>query len=205
MILVGELALWVAFLMAAWSTTVSFAGGAMRRGDLVASGERGAYATFAFVVLAAIGLWTAIFSHDFSIKYVASFTSANLPTPYLFTALWAGQAGSMLFWCLILALFSAITVATNRAANRALMPYVTGVLAATTLFFLATLCFGSNPYERLDWIPPDGRGMNPQLQNPGMAIHPPMLYLGYVATSVPFAYAIAALATRRLDASWLAR
>ncbi|MFL5578115.1 MAG: heme lyase CcmF/NrfE family subunit [Gemmatimonadaceae bacterium] len=204
MILVGELSLWVAFLMAAWSTTVSFAGGALRRPDLAASGERGVYATFAFVLLAAIGLWTAIFSHDFSLKYVASFTSANLPTPYLFAALWAGQAGSMLFWCLILSLYSAIAVFTNRTANRRLMPYVTGTLAATTLFFLATLCLGANPYERLDWIPADGRGMNPQLQNPGMAIHPPNLYLGYVATTVPFAFAVAALITRQLDASWLA-
>ena len=65
------------------------------------------------------------------------------------------------------------------------------------------LCFGANPYERLDWIPPDGRGMNPQLQNPGMAIHPPMLYLGLVATSVPFAFAIGALITRKLDTEWL--
>ena len=204
MILVGELALWVAFLMAAWSATVSFAGGALRRSDLVASGERGAYATFAFVVLAALGLWTAIFTHDFSLKYVASFTSANLPKPYLLAALWAGQAGSLLFWCLILAGFMAIAVFTNRSANRELMPYVTGTLAATTLFFLATLCLGANPYERLDWIPADGRGMNPQLQNPGMAIHPPNLYLGYVATTVPFAFAIAALITRKLDAGWLA-
>jgi cytochrome c-type biogenesis protein CcmF len=68
-------------------------------------------------------------------------------------------------------------------------PYVAGTLGVTTLFFLLTLCFGANPFERLDWTPPDGRGMNPQLQNPGMAIHPPMLYLGYVATTVPFAYA----------------
>src|SRR5919107_1085986 len=185
MILVGELALWVAFLMAAWSTTVSFAGGAMRRGDLVASGERGAYATFAFVLLAAVGMWTAIFSHDFSIKYVAWFTGANLPKPYLFTALWAGQAGSMLFWCLILSGFGAVAVWTNRSANRELMPYVTGTLAATTLFFLATLSPGPTLYEPPDGIRPAARGMTPHPQNRGMAILPPNLYLGYVATTVP--------------------
>nr|MDP9178848.1 heme lyase CcmF/NrfE family subunit [Gemmatimonadota bacterium] len=97
MILVGELSLWVALLMAAWAATVSFAGGALARRDLVASGERAIYATLAMVVLASLGLWTALFSHDFSIKYVASFTSANLPKAYLFTAFWAGQAGSLLF------------------------------------------------------------------------------------------------------------
>ncbi|MGI8510533.1 MAG: heme lyase CcmF/NrfE family subunit [Gemmatimonadaceae bacterium] len=203
MILVGELSLWVALLMAVWTATVSFAGGSLRRNDLVASGERGMYATFVMVLLASLGLWTALFTHDFSLKFVASFTSANLPKVYTFTAFWAGQSGSMLFWSLILVFFSAITVFSNRARNRELMPYVTGTLALVLLFFLATLCLGANPYERLNWLPQDGRGMNPQLQNPGMAIHPPNLYLGYVATTVPFAFAIAALITRRLDAEWL--
>ncbi|HEY8164740.1 MAG TPA: heme lyase CcmF/NrfE family subunit [Gemmatimonadaceae bacterium] len=203
MILVGELSLWVAFLMAAWAATVSFAGGAMGRRDLILSGERAVYTTLAMVVLASLGLWTALFSHDFSIKYVASFSSANLPKVYTFTAFWAGQAGSMLFWCLILGIYSSLALWTNRRKNRLLMPYVSGTLAVIMLFFLAMLCLGANPYERLDWIPPDGRGMNPQLQNPGMAIHPPNLYLGYVGTSIPFAFAIAALLTRRLDAEWL--
>jgi cytochrome c-type biogenesis protein CcmF len=203
MILVGELSLWVALLMAVWTATVSFAGGTLRRSDLVASGERGMYATLAMVLLAAIGLWTALFTHDFSLKFVASFTSANLPKVYTFTALWAGQAGSMLFWALILSIYSAIAVFTNRNRNRELMPYVVGTLAVVLIFFLATLCLGANPYERLDWIPPDGRGMNPQLQNPGMAIHPPNLYLGYVGTTIPFAFAVAALITRQLDAEWL--
>src|SRR3984957_8853825 len=204
MILVGELSLWVALLVAAWATVTSFAGGALGRADLVASGERAVYATWAFVALAAAGLWTALITHDFSLRYVASFTSANLPFIYTLTAFWAGQAGSMLFWCLILSTYSAIAVVTNRHQNRVLMPYVAGTLAAITLFFLATMCFGQSPFERLDWIPADGRGMNPQLQNPGMAIHPPNLYLGYVATAIPFAFAIAALITRRLDGEWLA-
>ncbi|HWG32651.1 MAG TPA: heme lyase CcmF/NrfE family subunit [Gemmatimonadaceae bacterium] len=203
MILVGELSLWVALLMAVWTATVSFAGGSLKRQDLIASAERGTYATFAMVVLASAGLWTAIFTHDFSFKYVASYTSANLPKAYLFTAFWGGQAGSMLFWVLILTFFSSLAVLTSRSRNRELMPYVIGTLAVIAIFFLATLCFGSNPYERLDWLPVDGRGMNPQLQNPGMAIHPPNLYLGYVGTSIPFAFAIAALVTRRLDAEWL--
>src|SRR5919205_4569219 len=204
MILVGELSLWVALLMAAWCATASFAGGATRRPELAASGERALYATFAFVLLASAGLWTALLTHDFSLKFVASFTSANLPTVYTLTAFWAGQSGSLLFWALILSLYSAVVAWSNRRRNRELMPYVHGVLGATLLFFLATLCLGANPYERLEWVPPDGRGMNPQLQNPGMAIHPPNLYLGYIATTVPFAFAIAALITRRLDAEWLA-
>ncbi|HEU4879026.1 MAG TPA: cytochrome c biogenesis protein CcsA, partial [Gemmatimonadaceae bacterium] len=203
MILIGELSLWVALLMATWAATVSFAGGALKRRDLTVSGERAIYATLVMVVLASAGLWTALFTHDFSIKYVASFSSANLPKVYTFTAFWAGQAGSLLFWCLILAIYSSLAVFNNRARNRALMPYVSGTLAVVMIFFLATMCLGANPFERLDWIPADGRGMNPQLQNPGMAIHPPNLYLGYVGTTIPFAFAIAALITRRLDSEWL--
>jgi cytochrome c-type biogenesis protein CcmF len=204
MILIGELSLWVALLVAGWACVVSFAGGALRRADLVASGERAVYAMWAFVLLASIGLWTALLTHDFSFRFVASFTSANLPALYTVTAFWAGQAGSLLLWALILTTYSAIAVWTNRRRNRALMPYVSGTLAGIAAFFLATMCFGANPYERLSWVPPDGGGMNPQLQNPGMAIHPPNLYLGYVATAVPFAFAVAALITRRLDGEWLA-
>jgi cytochrome c-type biogenesis protein CcmF len=204
LILVGELALWVGLLMAAWATTVSFAGGALRRDDLIASGQRAIYATFAMVLTASIGLWTALLSRDFSLEYVAGHISANMPNVYVFTAFWSGQAGSMLFWALILSLYSAIAVYSNRERNRTLMPYAAGTLGAILLFFLATTCFKANPFTRLDWTPMDGRGMNPQLQNPGMAIHPPNLYLGYVATAIPFAFAIAALITRRLDAEWLA-
>ena len=203
MILVGELSLWIALLMCVWSVTLSYAGGAMRRADLIASGERGLYAGFGFIVLASAGLWTALITSDFSLRYVASFTSANLPFVYKVSAFWGGQAGSMLFWCLILAGYSALATWSNRRRVRELMPWVTGTSALVLLFFIATTAIASNPFERLDWVPADGRGLNPQLQNPAMAIHPPMLYLGYVATAVPFAFTIAALVARRLDAEWL--
>jgi len=203
-IVVGELSLWIALLMATWCATISYAGGLGRRPDLIRSGERAAYAAFAFTLLASIGLWTALLTSDFSLSYVASQTSANMPRIYVFAAFWSGQAGSMLFWALILSLFVALAVWSNRSSNRELMPFVTGTLGAVLVFFLATTALKANPFLRLDWLPLDGRGMNPQLQNPGMAIHPPMLYLGYVATTIPFGFAIAALITRRLDAEWLA-
>ncbi|MEO6526898.1 MAG: heme lyase CcmF/NrfE family subunit [Gemmatimonadaceae bacterium] len=203
MILIGELSLWVALLMAAWAAVTSFAGGALGREDLITSGRRGVYATAAMIVLASLGLWTALLTHDFSLKYVASNTSANMPKIYVFAAFWGGQAGSMLFWALILVLYSAIASWSVREKARDLAPWAAGTLAMISLFFIATVCFKANPYDRLSFVPADGRGMNPQLQNPGMAIHPPMLYLGYVATSVPFAFAIAALIARKLDAEWL--
>ena len=203
MILLGELSLWVALLMAAWGTTAGFAGAVTGRAELQASAQRAVYAMCGFTVLAALGIWTALLTSDFSIAFVAEYTSANLPSVYKFTAFWAGQAGSLLFWAFILSIYSAIAVYTGRRSNRALMPWVVPTLSVIALFFIMVLCFGANPYTRLDWIPPDGRGMNPQLQNPGMAAHPPNLYLGYIATAVPFAYAVGALITRRLDNEWL--
>lgn len=203
MILIGELSLWVALLMAAWSTTVSYAGAQLRRDELIDSGVRGLYATFAMVLLASVGLWTALLSRDFSLEYVAGHISSTMPSFYVFTAFWSGQAGSMLFWALILSFYGTVAIATSRKKNRELVPWAAGTLSAILLFFIATTAFKANPFTRLGFVPLDGRGMNPQLQNPGMAFHPPNLYLGYVATAVPFAFAIAALFTRRLDAEWL--
>jgi cytochrome c-type biogenesis protein CcmF len=203
-ILVGELALWVALLMSGWTMIVSFAGGMQRREDLIVSGYRGAYATFAMTLLASIGLWTALLTHDFSLKYVAGHVSANMPALYTFTSFWSGQEGSMLFWALILSFYSAIAIYYASRRNRELAPFANGTLAAIILFFIATTCFKANPFTRAPFIPVDGAGMNPQLQNPGMAVHPPTLYLGYVATAIPFAFAVAALVARRIDNEWLA-
>src|SRR5215213_620789 len=189
--------------MAAWTAIVSFAGGFQRREDLILSGYRGMYATFAMTLLASIGLWVALLAHDFSLKYVAGHVSANMPALYTFTSFWSGQEGSMLFWALILSFYSAVAIYFAARRNRELAPFANGTLAAVILFFIATICFKANPFVRNAWIPVDGAGMNPQLQNPGMAIHPPTLYLGYVATAIPFAFAIAALVSRRLDAEWL--
>jgi cytochrome c-type biogenesis protein CcmF len=169
----------------------------------VASGTRAVWASAAFTALASAGLWTALLTSDFSLRYVASYTSANLPTVYKISAFWGGQSGSLLFWCLVLAGFAALTTWRHRVRHAGFQPWVAGTLGLVLTFFLAATAIGANPFERLDWVPPDGNGLNPQLQHPAMAIHPPMLYLGYVGTVVPFAFAIGALITRRLDATWL--
>lgn len=203
MILVGELSLWVALLMAVWCAVVSIAGGIGGRRELISSGERAVYAAFAFSALATAGLWTALFRRDFSLAYVTSRISANVPDVYVLTALWSGPAGSMLLWASMLALCAAVTVWTSRAANRDVMPFVTGTLGVVLVLLLGTTALMVNPFARMDSIPLDGRGMNPLLQNPGMATHPPSLYLGLIATAVPFAFALGALATRRIDAGWI--
>jgi cytochrome c biogenesis factor len=202
-IVIGELSLWVAFLLTAWAAAISFAGGTLERHDLIESGERAIYATFGMIVLAAAGLWTSLFTHDFSLAYVASLTSANLPRIYIFSAFWAGGAGSLLLWALILAMYASIAVRFGRAGDRPIMPHVTGTLALVMLLYLAILCFAANPFGRLDWIPLDGRGMNPDLQYPAMAVHRPSLYLGYAGTTIPFAFGAASLIRRRIDEEWL--
>ena len=199
MILLGELSLWVALLMAAWSTTVSFAGGLQERGDLIHSGERALYATAACTAVACMGLWSALVTHDFSNGFVALHTGANVPTVYALTAFWSGEAGRLLLWTLILALYATVAVVSNRRVSRDTMPWVTGTLALMCLCSLMAICFGANPYARLDWMPPDGRGVDPRLLHLGRATHTPLLYFGLVASTVPFAFAVGGLVARRVD------
>jgi cytochrome c-type biogenesis protein CcmF len=205
MILVGRFALWAALLLAGWAAVVSFSGKWRRRPALGTSVERSSYAIAIALWVAALALWKALFSHDFSLSYVYSYTSRNLPEYYLFSALWAGQQGSLLFWAVVLATFAAIAQAITPRRFADLLPWVGGVTATVLVFFLSVMLFAdhANPFERLAVIPPDGNGLNPQLQNPGMVMHPPMLYLGYISMTIPFSFALAALLSGRLDSGWL--
>ncbi|HYT64480.1 MAG TPA: heme lyase CcmF/NrfE family subunit, partial [Gemmatimonadales bacterium] len=144
-----------------------------------------------------------IFRHDFSLEYVAAYTSRNLPTFYLWSALYAGQKGSLLFWATVLSLFASLVQLLTSRRHRVYLPYVAAVTCLVATFFISVMLFAANPFERLGFTPLDGRGMNPQLQNPGMVFHPPMLYLGYISITIPFAFAIAALLSKKLDAEWL--
>ncbi len=209
MTLLGEFALWISLPVAAWGTVVGFAGGRTQRGDLVLSAERSIYATFGLLAIASAGIMTAFLTDRFDFWYIANYSNANLETFYKVTGLWAGQRGSLLFWALLLAFFACAALFTNRRKNREFMPYVVGVLQAILLFFIVVLLFADvNPYERLvvngmPVTPADGLGLNPQLQNYWMTIHPPTLYLGFTAFTIPFAFAVAALLTGRLDARWI--
>jgi len=200
---IGNIALWIALLIGLWGSAVAFAAGRSRRADLALSAERSMFAVWGLLALASAALMKALLAHDFSIEYVAAYTSRNLPVFYTWSAFYAGQKGSLLFWAIVLATFSAAAVLMNRGRYRELMPYVTAVLLVIITFFVAVMVFASNPFEKLGFLPQDGRGLNPQLQNPGMVIHPPMLYLGYISIAVPFAFAVAALVSGKLDTGWL--
>jgi cytochrome c-type biogenesis protein CcmF len=203
MTLLGHLALWLAFLVGLWGAITGFVGGAQRRPDLQQSARHATFALFGALVIAVICLEVAIFRHDFSVQYVATRTSRNLPTFYLWSALYSGQEGSLLFWAAVLSMFAVLTQAMTSGRYRAYLPYVAAVTCLVTTFFISVMLFAANPFKRLPFAPLDGSGMNPQLQNPGMVFHPPMLYLGYISITIPFAFAIAALLTKKLDTDWL--
>ncbi|PYO91977.1 MAG: cytochrome C biogenesis protein [Gemmatimonadetes bacterium] len=202
--LLGTLALWLAFLVGLWGAITGFVGGAQGRADLQQSARHATLALLAALAIAVISLEIAIFRHDFSVAYVAGRTSRNLPTFYLWSALYSGQEGSLLFWAAVLSLFAVLAQVLTSRRHRAFLPYVAGVTSLVATFFIGVMLFApANPFTRLPFTPLDGSGMNPQLQNPGMVFHPPMLYLGYISITIPFAFAIAALLTKKLDTEWM--
>ncbi|MBI2881852.1 MAG: heme lyase CcmF/NrfE family subunit [Candidatus Tectomicrobia bacterium] len=200
---VGYFAVWLGGALAAYAMVSSFVGGRWRRPVLVESARNAIYALAAVTTLAVFSLEVGLVTDDFSLNAVAGTSSRSLGLFYKVTSLWGGQAGSLLFWAWLLSLYSAIALYTNRDRNRELIPYVLTTLGATASFFFILLMFFDNPFQRIIPTPADGRGLNPILQDPGMAFHPPNLYLGYVGWSIPFAFAMGALATGRLGEEWI--
>lgn len=205
MTLLGQFALWAGFIIGLWSAGLAFLARWQDRPEVATTIRRGTWGVLIAMLVAAIALWRGLFAHDFNIEYVASYTSRNLPDYYLISAFWAGQKGSLLFWAVVLSIFGALAQWLTPSRFRDMLPYVAGVTNIVAVFFIAVMIFGhgTNPFERLAFTPPDGRGLNPQLQNPGMIAHPPMLYLGYISLTIPFAFAIAALLARKLDTGWI--
>ncbi|MFL5461028.1 MAG: heme lyase CcmF/NrfE family subunit [Gemmatimonadales bacterium] len=203
MTLLGQFALWAAWLLGLWGIGLAFSGQWHRRPELSRSVVRSAYAVCGCLLVASLALWKGLVAHDFNIEYVAAYTSRNLPPYYIFSAFWAGQKGSLLFWAVVLSIFASAAQLLTPRRYAHLMPYVAGVTSSVIVFFVSVMLFAANPFERLAYVPADGRGLNPQLQNVGMVIHPPMLYLGYISITIPFAFAMAALLSRRLDTGWI--
>lgn len=169
----------------------------------IESGRNAIFITFPLLLLSSLILVYLMWTNDFSVQYVAEVTSIDSPKYLKVTALWGSQAGSLLFWNLLLAAFTAISMRRKWYAQRELMPYAIAVAAITQIFFLFLTVTFENPFARLDVVPLDGRGLNPLLRHPGMIIHPPMLYLGLVGFTVPYAFAMAALISGKLDDEWI--
>jgi cytochrome c-type biogenesis protein CcmF len=139
------------------------------------------------------------------LNYVANVSSREMPALLKITALWGGQDGSILFWAWLMATFAFVLLIRRWDQDRDLLPIVIVVTMSTLAFFIGLDLLASNPFRRLDFIPTDGRGLNPLLRHWGMVIHPPLLYLGFVGFVVPYAFAMAALVARRADAHWIRR
>jgi len=199
---VGALAIGMAFLVSLYGVLAPLLGVHLRRAELIRSAVHAVYANLLLLAVASAALLQALLGRDFGNAYVASYTSRDLGFWYTVSALWAGQAGSLLFWAAMLAGFASVVVWRQRA-YRELMPYVIATTMGTSAFFTMLLAFVSSPFERLPFAPPDGSGLNPLLQNPGMFFHPPTQYLGYVGFTIPFAFAVAAMATGRLEDEWI--
>ncbi|KGQ20376.1 Cytochrome c heme lyase subunit CcmF [Lysobacter dokdonensis DS-58] len=199
----GQLALVLALLVAALQGILPLAGAQKARASWMAVARPAAYLQLALVALA-FGLLTEAFvTQDFSLRYVAQNSNTLLPMVYRYTAVWGAHEGSLLLWALILAVWTAAVARFSQRLPPEVIARVLGVMGLVAVGFLAFLLFTSNPFERLLPAQIEGRDLNPLLQDPGMIIHPPMLYLGYVGFSVPFAFAIAALLGGTVDARWL--
>ena len=177
--------------------------GARGRMELIASARNSAFALLGLTTLASVALAYAFLSNDFNLEYVASYSSRDMSTLYTLTAFWAGNEGSLLFWSWFLALMGAIVL--WQKPPRAFLPYILAVVMGTQVVFLLMMVFVTSPFDRLPYTPPDGRGLNPLLENMGMFFHPLTQLTGYAGTTIPFAFAIAALATGQVGDEWLRR
>ena len=209
----GQFALALAWVVTAYSVVASILGIRLKHDKLIASGRNAALGTAVCITTAIICLGYLFAVSDFSIKYIAAHSNRDLPFYFKVSSIWGGQEGSLLFWGWLLTVYSALVIMQNWRKHSSMMPYVTAVLMLTSLFFTSMHLFAVNPFNQtvivsaqtspLPFVPRDGNGLNPLLQDAYMVIHPPMLYLGFVGFAVPFAFAMAAMVTRQLGDTWI--
>ena len=198
----GHFALIIAFAISIIQSIVPLVGAAKNDSALIAMARPAALTQFLFVGLAYAALTHAFIVHDFSVLYVSQHSNLVQPLMYRISGVWGSHEGSLLLWSLILSVWTIAVAVYSRNLPEILMARVLAVMAMISTGFLAFMLFTSNPFERIFPVPLDGSELNPLLQDPGLIIHPPMLYMGYVGFSVAFAFAVAALLGGKLDATW---
>ncbi|HET9983503.1 MAG TPA: heme lyase CcmF/NrfE family subunit [Longimicrobiales bacterium] len=202
--ILGSTAVVVALALAVYGAVSAVVGVRRRDGALIRSSQAAAYANCGLLTLATLAMVYALLTHDFSISYVAQVGSRSTPTFFTIISLWSALEGSILFWGFILSIYTASVVYFTRGRLGALGSYALATLHGVGIFFYLLLTGVANPFGAVSPVPADGPGPNPLLQNhPLMAVHPPFLYVGYVGMTVPFAFAIGALLSGRLDDVWL--
>src|SRR5215472_10394482 len=198
----GRAALVVSLGLAVYALVAGTTAALTNRRRLADSARNALVACFASTLVASAVLATALVRHDFTFQYVAAHTSRTLPTIYALSAFWGGQEGSLLLWLLILSAYGALAVALNRRLLRDLIAWVVPIVGGIATFFAFMLVVISSPFDTQTRAL-DGAGLVPSLQNPYMVAHPPMLYLGYVGLTVPFAFAAAAMLSGHTDERWI--
>ena len=200
----GTFLILATFVTASAALSASIAGARRQQRSLILGGLGLFHAVTALMLVASAIIVHAFVTGDFTIKYVQRYSNAEQPLFYKLASYWGGLDGSLMFWVTLLALFGSVAVYVNRERNRLLIPWVVAVISAVQMFFLFLLVIHNNPFEtHLQAAPATGQGLNPLLQNFYMAIHPPLLYLGFVGMTIPFAFGLAALITGHLDEGWL--
>src|SRR3954470_2643311 len=200
----GSFVLLATFVVASYALAASVAGGRRRSRALIESGVGAFYLTAALMTVASGIIVHAFVTGNYAIKYVQRYSDSAQPLIYRITSYWGGLDGSILFWVFLLSVFGTIAVATNRERHRELIPWVIAIIASVEMFFIFIMVVHNNPFDTfVAASPADGKGLNPLLQNFYMAIHPPSLYTGFVAMTIPYAFGMAALITGHLDDAWL--
>ena len=199
---IGQFLLILALCMALVLGTLPIIGAHRGLSGWIAVAKPAAYAQLLFMALSYSCLTYSCLTHDFSVKYIATNSNTSLPTLYLISGVWGAHEGSLLLWGLVLTIWTGLVAQFSKSIPAETLARVLGVMGLVSIGFILFLLFTSNPFERLFPAPLEGHDLNPLLQDPGLAIHPPMLYMGYVGFSVAFAFAIAALLEGRLDSAW---
>ena len=203
MLTLGRASLVLALAVALVGIVSSLYGARAARPEWVAVGRRSMYALFGVLTVTMVVLEAAFLGSDFSFRLVAGHSSTTTPTFYKLTALWSSQEGSLLLWVWLLSGWASLALAVTRKQLREIAPYATAVLLGLGGFFVSLTLLLAHPIQLLDPAPVEGNGLTPLLRHPSMMIHPPMLYSGYTLATIPFAFALGARFTRRLDAAWL--
>jgi cytochrome c-type biogenesis protein CcmF len=199
----GTFTILAAFVIASGAFAASIAGARRGQRSLIEGGIGLFHVVTALMLVASSIIVHAFVVGDYRIKYVQHYSDEVQPLFYKLTSYWGGLDGSIMFWVTLLAVFGSVAVYLNRERQRLLIPWVVAVIAVVEMFFLFLMVVHNNPFETfLTVAPAKGQGLNPLLQNYYMAIHPPMLYLGFVGMTIPYAFGMAALASGQLDDSW---
>ena len=202
--LFGSTLLLCVMVVASYTFAVSLIAGTNGSPRTLQAARFGAYGTVVLIGACVLCLAYAFVSHDFRLRYVAHYSDRSMPISYLLTSLWGGQDGSLLWWLFLLALYIGTCVFSMGKKHLALQPYILATMMGVVVFFCVLMAFAANPFATgIGGARTDGEGLNPLLQNFYMIIHPPSLYTGFVGCTIPFAYAVAALATGRLDTEWI--